>query len=113
MNGLFDQATPLITVLLSWIVSPSGATLSLLSMGFGAVAGLLRLLGKGARLIMWLMGACLTLLVLFVLGGLLEAWGVPVRATLETVFAFLPRLINDFGMFLHRMFEVALNGYNS
>lgn len=90
-------------VFASWILTPTGATLTLLMIGLG-VAGQL---ARGVRWVGIALKVALAMWVVWILGGILEAWGVPVREMIRQLGAYLPTLLNAAGAWLARMFEVA------
>ena len=101
-----DATTPVNTgigVFASWILTPTGATLTLLMIGLG-IAGFV------ARSVRWVgiaMKVAIAMWVVWILGGILEAWGVPVRETIRMVGGCLPALAKALCGWLARMFEVA------
>lgn len=90
-------------VFASWILTPTGATLTLLMIGLG-IAGVV---ARGVRWVGIALKVALAMWVVWILGGILEAWGVPVREMIRQLGAYLPTLLNAAGAWLARMFEVA------
>ena len=87
----------------SWILTPTGATLTLLMIGLG-IAGVV---ARGVRWVGIALKVALAMWVVWILGGILEAWGVPVRETIRMVGGYLPALARAMCDWLARMFEVA------
>lgn len=87
----------------SWALTPAGATLLLLLIGLG----LAKACQVGGRMVTGLMTATLTLFIVWVLGGVMEAMGIPVREAMAQVAAGLPSLAGAALRFLVALLGVA------
>ena len=67
----------------------------------------MRAAGRSVRILLVLIKIAATLLVVWIVGGILEAWGVPVRETIGVVGSWIPGLVQSIGGFLQRLFETA------
>lgn len=94
-------------VFLSWILTPTGAVLTLLLIGLGAATGLMSLMGRSVRVLAILVKIAGALLFIWVVGGILEAWGIPVRETIRYIGSQIPATLDMVGAFLSRLFTVA------
>lgn len=92
---------------MAWVKTPTGAMLLLLVLGLWAASGAARLLGRSARLIGILLSVSGVLLVLWILGGVLEAMGFPVRETVGTLGGLLPGLLSAVVGFLEELMGIA------
>lgn len=94
-------------VFTSWVFTPTGAILTLLLIALSVGVGIMRAAGRSIRLLLVLVKVAATLLVVWIVGGILEAWGVPVRETIATIGSWIPGLVQSVGGFLQRLFETA------
>ena len=94
-------------VFMAWVFTPTGAVLTLLLIALSAATGIMHLAGRSIRLMLTLVKITATLLVIWIVGGILEAWGVPVRETIATIGSWIPGIIQAIGGFLKRLFETA------
>lgn len=94
-------------VFTSWVFTPTGAILTLLLIALGVATGIMRAAGRSVRILLVLIKVAATLLVVWIVGGILEAWGVPVRETIATIGSWIPGLVQSVGGFLQRLFETA------
>jgi hypothetical protein len=111
LTMLADTATGTLTgtantglgVFNSWIFTPTGATLTLMLIVFGVLAAI----RKGSRWVTVTMRIVLVMWLTWVLGGILQAWGVPVRETISLVGGWLPGLLNGILQWFGALFRVA------
>lgn len=94
-------------VFLSWILTPTGAILTLLLLGLGVGTGVMSLLGRSVRVLSICVKIVAALLFIWIVGGVLEAWGVPVRETITYIANQIPSLVDAFVDFLRRLFTIA------
>lgn len=94
-------------VFTSWVFTPTGAILTLLLIALSVGVGIMRAAGRSVRILLVLIKIAATLLVVWIVGGILEAWGVPVRETIGVVGSWIPGLVQSIGGFLQRLFETA------
>lgn len=94
-------------VFLSWVMTPTGAVLALLLIGLAVASGVMQVMGRGVRVL----GVCVkivaALLFVWIVGGILEAWGIPVRETISYLGSQLPTLIGHAAEFIGSLFSVA------
>lgn len=60
-------------VFMAWILTPTGAVLTLLLIGLGIATGIMRMAGRSICLLLVLVRIAATLLVVWIVGGILEA----------------------------------------
>ncbi|PWG66710.1 hypothetical protein [Bifidobacterium callitrichidarum] len=114
MNGT-DQLTTTTTstandtlsVFMSWILTPTGAVLMLLLIFIGGGSVVMKILGRSVRVLSIAGKIVCVLFFVWVIGGVLEAFGIPVRETLATIGGYLPMLVGKFLDFVARLFTVA------
>lgn len=94
-------------VFMSWILTPTGAILMLLLIFIGGGSLVMKIMGRSVRLLMIAGKIVCVLFFVWVIGGILEAFGVPVRETIATVSAYLPALAGKFLDFVGRLFTIA------
>lgn len=94
-------------VFMAWVLTPTGAVLTLLLIALGVATGIMHVAGRGIRLMLILVKITATLLVIWIVGGILEAWGVPVRETIAAIGSWMPGVIQSVGGFIKRLFETA------
>lgn len=87
----------------AWVLTPTGALLTLLLLGFGGTAWFGRSMGRSTRVVSWLAGVVAVVWVLWVLGGVLGRMGAPIRQVL----AWLPAIVDAACALLVRLFETA------
>lgn len=92
-NGTMEGA---LTVFRSWALTPAGAVLLLALIGL-CIAKACRV---GGRIVTGLLTATLTLFLVWVLGGVVEAMGIPVREAMAQVAAGLPAFAGALMRFL-------------
>lgn len=87
----------------SWVMTPTGATLTLLLIGFGIAAAV----RKGVRWVQVTLRVVIVLWVVWILGGILEAWGVPVRESISAVGGQIPNLMLIIVQWFARLFQMS------
>lgn len=90
-------------IMMSWIMTPTGATLFLLL----CACGLLKVIKRGSRVASVAVSVAAGLFFVWIVGGVLQAWGIPVRDWLQQLGAQLPDLGSAVGRFFTRMFSMA------
>lgn len=98
------HAATALEVFLAWVFTPTGALLLVLAILFGGAGLVMRFVGAGRRfagLFMTFMGVAGFLFFVWVISGLLEVWGIPVREWLAQIGSMLP----DVGSALMQFFE--------
>lgn len=90
-------------IMMSWILTPTGATLFLLL----CACGVLKIVKKGARWASIMLTVVAVLFFVWIVGGVLQAWGIPVRDWMQQVGAQLPDLGTAVSKFFTRMFDLA------
>lgn len=91
----------------AWMFTPTGALLTLLLLGLGGVSIVFRVLGRSVVLLERAAMIAAGLFFVWVVGGILEAWGIPVREWIRQLGSALPDLGSAFGTFLKRLFTTA------
>lgn len=105
VDGVTQQGTQTgndaLSVFGAWMFTPTGATLTILLILIGATYGVMNVLGRTVR---WLgIAAKIVAFLLFfwIVGGILEAWGIPVREWVQSIASRIP----DIGSLLMQLFE--------
>lgn len=96
-----------LSVFMSWIMTPTGAVLMLLLIFIGGGSLVMKILGRSVRALSIAGKIVCVLFFVWVVGGVLEAFGIPVRETLATVGGYLPMLVSRFLDFVARLFTIA------
>ena len=94
-GGLEDTAHTALDVFFSWAFTPTGALLLVLAILFGGAGLILRVLGMGqrfARLFITFMSIAGFLFFIWVVSGILEVWGIPVREWITQIGGMIPEL---------------------
>lgn len=105
--GVDSAASSGLGLFMAWVRTPTGAMLLLLVIGLGAASGMARLLGRSARMVGALLSVSVALLAFWVLGGVLEMMGFPVRETVGTLGGLLPGLVASVVAFLEELMGIA------
>jgi hypothetical protein len=100
---------PWAAVLTAWVLTPIGAVLTIIIIGLASYMGVMHVLGRGIGIAMFLMKITAAAWTLWVVGGILEAMGLPVKETLASLFSFLPPILHAIGRFLIQLFEAPLS----
>lgn len=90
-------------IMMSWIMTPTGATLFLLLLA----CGIFKLVKRGSRMASVAVSVAAGLFFVWIVGGVLQAWGIPVRDWLHQIGALLPDVGTSFMNFMNRMFTMA------
>lgn len=106
-----DQIEAGINVFLAWVLTPTGAVLTLLLMALASFTGLGKWLRWPTRIFSIMLKFVVCLYFVWIVGDILDAWGIPVREILAQVAAvvvgWIPSLVASFLDFLSRLFQVA------
>ena len=100
VQGAFD-------VLLAWMFTPTGALLLVMVILFGGADLALRAAGRAVRWLGLVAKACAGLFAVWVVGGILEAWGIPVREWIGAAAAGVPGLAAALVEFFKRLLLAA------
>ena len=109
-QGLDGTLRNAIDVFLAWVFTPTGALLLVLALLFGGAGIVMRVVGAGRRfagLFMTFMGIAGFLFFVWVVSGLLEVWGIPVREWIASIGGMLPDLGRALGSFFERLLFTA------
>lgn len=87
-------------VFLSWVRTPIGALLFILLCGSGVLA----VVKRGARWAGIFLQVVATLFSIWVLGGILEAWGIPVREMIRQLGSYMPSALQWVADFIRILF---------
>lgn len=91
------------SVFSSWVLTPTGALLTLLLIASGVVSWFGNIGGRSNRLLLWLIGLVAAVWTLWILGGVLGRMGAPIRQLLS----WLPLIVNAACDFLLRLIQTA------
>lgn len=92
-----------LTVFFSWVFTPTGAILTLLMIIICAGSAVFAILQKSTRALMAALTICAFLLFVWIITGVLEVMGLPVRQWMQDVAAQLPDIGSLFMEFLRRL----------
>lgn len=92
-----------LTVFFSWVFTPTGAILTLLMIIICAGSAVFAILQKSTHALMTALTICAFLLFVWIITGVLEVMGLPVRQWMQDVAAQLPDIGSLFMEFLHRL----------
>lgn len=95
------------SVFLAWLETPIGATLVLLLVVLGVGSVVMNVMHRSARVVEIMATIVLGLLFFYVVGGILEAMGYPVREFVQQLFDAIPVIGRGLGEWL--MGEVAIS----
>lgn len=105
VDGVTQQGTQTgndaLSVFAAWIFTPTGAMLTVLLILIGSAYGVLNMMGRAVHWLGIAAKVVAFLLFFWIVGGILEAWGVPVREWLQSIASQLP----DIGSLLMQFFE--------
>ena len=106
-----EQIEAGINVFLSWVFTPTGAILTLLLIALASFTGVGKWLRWPTRVFSVMLKIVVCLYFVWIVGGILEAWGIPVREMLAQMGAVLvgwiPALWDSFLSMLSRLFQIA------
>ena len=97
-------AADFLTVLFAWMFTPTGAVLTLLLL---AVGGVMRIMGRSMRMLSVAARICAGLFFVWVISGVLEAMGIPIREWMQGIASQLPDLGALLKAFLERLLFTA------
>ena len=110
-------AADFLTVLFAWMFTPTGAVLTLLLLAVGPVAPLLlgvgggsvfmKIMGRSMRMLSVAARICAGLFFVWVISGVLEAMGIPIREWMQGIASQLPDLGVLLKAFLERLLFTA------
>lgn len=101
-TGVNSMSNNIIDVFMAWVFTPTGALLLVLAILFAGMGVVTRILGAGqrfARMFTVCMSIAGILFFFWVVSGLLEVWGLPVREWAAQIFGELPDIgaaLSDF-----------------
>ena len=96
-----------LTVLFSWMFTPTGAVLTLLLLAVGGVSVFMRIMGRSMRMLSVAARICAGLFFVWVISGVLEAMGIPIREWMQGIASQLPDLGALLKAFLERLLFTA------
>lgn len=99
-NGFLD-------VLAAWVFTPTGATLTLMLIAIGGGSLVMRLMGRASRLLSIAGLVTAFLFFVWIVSGILEAFGIPVREWIRMIALQLPDLGLLFKAFVERLLYTA------
>ena len=91
----------------AWVFTPTGAVIFLLMLGVVIATVVMKLMNRATRVLTVCASTLVVLFFLWVVGGILEAWGVPVREIIAALGSRLPDLGSSAMDLISRMFTVA------
>ena len=100
-------ASDFFTVLFAWMFTPTGAVLTLLLLLIGGGSIVMRILGRSIRALSIAASICAGLFFVWIISGVLEAMGIPVREWMRSIAAQLPEIGALFKAFLERLLFTA------
>lgn len=108
VTGSATQATESgLQLFMAWLMTPTGATLTLLILLLGGASIAGRALGWSTRLLKTMVTVAGVLLFVWIISGILSAMGVPVREWIASIGSWFPRLWNAFIGFLEKLVQVS------
>lgn len=106
-SSLGQTAGSAIDLFMAWILTPTGATLTILLLLMGVGSLVMRIMGRTGRILKACVSVTLGLLFLWIISGVLSAMGIPVREWVAQVGAWVPSLLQAIMSFIERLFRVA------
>lgn len=100
-------ASDFLTILFAWIFTPVGAILTLLLICIGGVSVAMRIMGRAVRGLTIAATICAVLFFIWIISGVLEAMGIPVREWMQSIAAQLPEIGSWFKAFMERLLFTA------
>ena len=98
-----------IEVFRQWVMTPVGATIALILLAIGAVNVVMRTSGTAGTVLNVVSTVAIVLFFLWIIGGVCEAMGIPVRETVRQMGAYLPDVGTAFMKFLKDLFDVSVS----
>ena len=92
-----------LTVFFSWVFTPTGAILTLLMIIICAGSAVFAIMQRSTAALMTALTVCSFLLFVWIVTGVLEVMGLPVREWMRDVAAQLPNVGSLFMEFLRRL----------
>lgn len=99
-NNAFD-------VLAAWVFTPTGATLTLMLLVIGGGSLVMKLMGRGSRLLSIAGTVTAFLFFTWIVSGILEAFGIPVREWIRSIAMQLPDIGPLFKALIERLLYTA------
>lgn len=100
-------AADFLIVLFAWMFTPTGAVLTLLLLAVGGVSVFMRIMGRSMRMLSVAARICAGLFFVWVISGVLEAMGIPIREWMQGIASQLPDLGVLLKAFLERLLFTA------
>lgn len=94
-------AADFFSVFLAWVFTPTGAILTLLLILIGGGSLAMRVMGRASRLLSVLGTITAILFFVWIVSGVMEGFGIPVREWIRSIAMQLP----DIGMMFKAFFE--------
>ena len=85
-------AADFLTVLFAWMFTPTGAVLTLLLLAVGGGSVFMKIMGRSMRMLSVAARICAGLFFVWVISGVLEAMGIPIREWMQGIASQLPDL---------------------
>ena len=99
-------AADFLTVLFAWMFTPTGAVLTLLLLAVGGSV-FMKIMGRSMRMLSVAARICAGLFFVWVISGVLEAMGIPIREWMQGIASQLPDLGVLLKAFLERLLFTA------
>lgn len=100
-------AAAFLTVLFAWMFTPTGAVLTLLLLTVGGGSVFMKIMGRSMRMLSVAARICAGLFFVWVISGVLEAMGIPIREWMQGIASQLPDLGVLLKAFLERLLFTA------
>lgn len=100
-------AADFLTVLFAWMFTPTGAVLTLLLLAVGGGSVFMKIMGRSMRMLSVAARICAGLFFVWVISGVLEAMGIPIREWMQGIASQLPDLGVLLKAFLERLLFTA------
>ena len=78
-------AADFLTVLFAWMFTPTGAVLTLLLLAVGGGSVFMKIMGRSMRMLSVAARICAGLFFVWVISGVLEAMGIPIREWMQGI----------------------------
>lgn len=100
-------AADFLIVLFAWMFTPTGAVLILLLLAVGGGSVFMKIMGRSMRMLSVAARICAGLFFVWVISGVLEAMGIPIREWMQGIASQLPDLGVLLKAFLERLLFTA------
>lgn len=100
-------AADFLTVLFAWMFTPTGAVLTLLLLAVGGGSVFMKIMGRSMRMLSVAARICAGLFFVWVISGVLETMGIPIREWMQGIASQLPDLGVLLKAFLERLLFTA------